>query len=114
MVYNKIKTFLIRHIHKNISIINILIYNSPATHSYNSVIFICDIFFLYKSFGKFSYHTCWWGEGGGLDIWVRLFFTVYFPDMRLSYRSHKERSFRGKKICTEMAVKKGMVNYKKS
>ena len=29
-----------------------------AVHSYNTVIFICDTFFLYRSFGKFSYYKC--------------------------------------------------------
>ena len=43
MVDNKSKTSLIRHIQKNISPMKI---------------FICDVFFLYMSFGKFSYYKC--------------------------------------------------------
>ena len=34
-------------------------YNIGATHSDDIVIFICDIYFLYKSFRKFSYCIRW-------------------------------------------------------
>ena len=57
MVDNKSKTPLIRHIQKKYITHEDLQYNTRATHSYNIVIFIRDIFFLYMSFGTFSYFT---------------------------------------------------------
>ena len=44
MVDNKSKSSLIRHIQKNISLVKINNNNTRATHSYNIVIFIHDIF----------------------------------------------------------------------
>ena len=57
MVDNKSKTPLIRHIQKKYITHEDLQYNTRATHSYNIVIFIRDIFFLYMSFGTFSYYS---------------------------------------------------------
>ena len=56
MVDNKSKTPLIRHIQKKYITHEDKQYNTRAAHSYNIVIFIRDIFFLYMSFGKFSYY----------------------------------------------------------
>ena len=56
MVDNKSKTSLIGHIQKKYITHEDLQYNTCAAHSFNIiVIFICDKFFLYMSFGKFSY-----------------------------------------------------------
>ena len=56
MVDNKSKTPLIRHIQKKYITHEDEQYNTRATHSYNIAIFIRDIFFLYMSFGTFSYY----------------------------------------------------------
>ena len=47
MVNSKSKTSLIRHIQKNISLMRITNVMTCAMHSYNIVIFICNIFFPY-------------------------------------------------------------------
>ena len=57
MVENKSKTSLIRHIQKKYITHEDLQYNTRAMHSYNIVIFICDMLFLYMSFMTFSYYT---------------------------------------------------------
>ena len=90
MVVNKSKTLLIRRTQKkNMSLIKIN-YNTRATHSYNIVIFICDIFF---------FCICHSGSfpivHGSLNIGIKDIFECFM--MVLNYRAAvlKARSPKG-------------------
>ena len=62
-------------------------YNTHAAHSYNIVIFTCDTFFLYMSFGKFPVIFCVHLE----PVWQSLKFGLVFD--LLSTYTYKNSAF---------------------
>ena len=45
-------------------------------------------------------------EEGGMDNWGRMFFNMYFLDIRVSFRCWKERLSSGNQIHTDTTISK--------